>query len=87
MQYEIKWDTRTHIDFLKYPPHFVKFVCDSFKKGKTIYFCTEKQHDVHKFRCHQSFQSDGGVHDWMNIDFRKKHGHFPCRLALVVVVD
>ncbi len=63
MQYEIECDTRTHSDFLKLPPDLVKFVCDSFKEGATIHFCTEYQRDVHKFRCHPSFQSDGGIHD------------------------
>jgi hypothetical protein len=63
VQYEIKWDTRTHSHFLNLTPDLVKFVCDSFKEGETIHFCTEYRHDVHKFRCHPSFQSDGGIHD------------------------
>ncbi len=87
MQCEIDWDTRTHSDLMKLPPDLVKFVCDSFKEGETIHFCMEYQRDVHKFQCHPSFQSDGGIHDWMNIDFKKKHGHFPCWLALVVAVN
>ena len=87
MQYEIEWDTRTHSDFLKLPPDLLKFVCDSFKEHETIHLCTKYQYDVHKFRCHSSINSNGGIHDWMNIDFERKHGYFPCWLALVVVVD
>ncbi len=87
VQCEIDWDTRTHSDLMNLPPDFVIFVCDSFQEGETIHFCMEYQHDVHKFQCHPSFLSDGGIHDWMNIDFKKKHGHFPCWLALVVAVD
>ena len=49
VQYKINWDTRTHGDFMKLPPDLVKFVCDSFKEGETIHFCTEYQRDVHQF--------------------------------------
>ncbi len=87
VQHEIDWDTRTHGDFMKLPPDLVKFVCISFQESETIHFCTECQRDVHKFQCHPSFQSDGDLHDWMNTDFGRKHGHFCCQLALVVVVD
>jgi Plavaka transposase len=86
-QYEVEWETRTRSDFMKLPVELLKFVCDSFPEGDTIRFCTEYRRDVHKFRCHPSYQSDGAMHDWMNIDFGTEHGHFPCRLALVIVLD
>lgn len=86
-QYEVEWETRTRTDFMKLPVELLKFVCDSFNDGDTIRFCTEYRRDVHKFRCHPSYQSDGAMYDWMNIDFGEDHGHFPCRLALVIVLD
>jgi Plavaka transposase len=86
-QYEVEWETRTRSDFMKLPVELLKFVCDSFEDGETIRFCTEYRRDVHKFRCHPSYQSDGAMYDWMNIDFGEEHGHFPCRLALVIVLE
>jgi hypothetical protein len=84
-QYEIVWDSKTHIDFMTLPQELMEFVCDSYKEVDTITFCTEYKRDVHTFRCHPSYQSDGGIYDWMIIDFGE-FGKFPCRLALVVVV-
>jgi hypothetical protein len=59
-----------------FTPELVKFLCDSFKEHETIHFCTEYRCDVHKFRCHPSIQSDGGIHDWMNIDFGRNMAIF-----------
>jgi hypothetical protein len=86
-QYEVEWETKTRTDFMKLPVELLKFICDSFKEGETIRFCTEYRRDVHKFWCHPSYQSDGAMHDWMNIDFGEEHGHFPCCLALVIVQE
>jgi hypothetical protein len=86
LQYKIEWDTRTHSDLLALPLKLIEFVFDSFKESDSITFCTEYKRDVHTFRCHPCYQSDGPIHDWMIIDFGE-HGKFPCRLALVVVVD
>jgi hypothetical protein len=84
--YEIHWDTRTHKDLLTLPLGLIEFLFNSFKRLQTITFCTEYKRDVHTFRCHPCYQSDGPIYDWMIIDFGKL-GKFPCRLALVVVVD
>lgn len=85
-QYEIIWNTRTHSDLMKLQPDLVKFVCDSFEGTEKVVFCTEYRRDVHTFRCHPCYQSDGPIYDWVVINFGN-HGNFPCRLALVVVVD
>jgi hypothetical protein len=91
-QYKIAWDTKTHLDLMKLPPNLMEFVCNSFPECKKIEFCTEYQRghqpdDVHTFRCHPSYQSDGAIYDWMIINFGEEHGNFPCRLVLVVVLD
>jgi hypothetical protein len=85
-QYKVDWDTRTHTDLLTLPIALMEFLFDSFKGEDKITFCTEYKRDVHTFRCHPCYQSDGPIYDWMIIDF-EGHGKFPCRLALVVVVD
>lgn len=86
--YDIDWGkTKTHQDFLHLPGALVEFVCASFKEVNKIRFCTEYKRDVHTFRCHPSYQSDGCIYDWMVIDFGEVLGKFPCRLSLVVVVD
>ena len=84
--YKIEWNTRTHSDLLTLPLELIVFVLDKFEGLDSITFCTEYKRDVHTFRCHACYQSDGPIHDWMIIDFGE-HGKFPCHLALVVVVD
>ena len=87
LQYEVEWQTRTRTDFMKLPLDLLKFVCDNFPDGDRVRFCTEYRRDVHKFRCHPSYQSDGSMYDWLHIDFGSKFGHLPCRLCLVIVLD
>ena len=85
--YEIDWSCRTRTDLLHLPPELIQFVCSSFKEMDKVVFCTEYKRDVHTFRCHPCYQSDGPIYDWVVINFGKELGNFPCRLALVVVVD
>ena len=76
-----------HEDGNVIPPELIQFVCSSFKEMDKVVFCTEYKRDVHTFRCHPCYQSDGPIYDWVVINFGKELGNFPCRLALVVVVD
>lgn len=83
--YSITWNCKTHTDLLSLPPQLIEFVCHHFKFLERVRFCTEYVRDIHTFRCHPCYQSDGPIYDWMIINF---DGHnYPCRLALVVVLD
>ncbi len=85
-QYKVDWNTRTHTDLLTLLIALMEFLFDFFKGVDKITFCNEYKRDVHTFRCHPCFQSDGPIYDWIIIDF-EGHGKFPCCLALVVVAD
>ena len=50
-----------------------------------MHCCTGYKRDVHTFRCHPSFQSQGAFYDWINVQFHT--GVFPCRLAMIVLLD
>ena len=85
-KHDVEWSTKTNSDLMKISDELSMFIYDTFAGdigGVTI--CTEYQRDVYTFRCHPCYPSDGGIYDWMKIDFGDD-GICPCRLAAVVVL-
>ena len=81
----IAWTSSTDHSRLIYPSALLHFICEEF--GDTVRICTEFRRDVHTFRCHPHFQSDGPIFDWMLVDFEGYTDQYPCRLAAVVAND
>jgi hypothetical protein len=82
----VEWSTKTNINFMHISLELTQFILDLFPDKPFVNICTEYTRDIHTFRCHPNFQSDGPIYDWLNIDF-VKYGICPCRLAAVVVLD
>jgi hypothetical protein len=83
--YDECWHTSTDKSLLSLPKALQIFLCDTF--GSTVRICTEFKRDVHTFRCHPCYQSDGPIFDWLLVQFNINNTNvsFPCRLAAVVI--
>jgi hypothetical protein len=79
----VLWHTQANLDGLQLSQALQNYLIKTF--GSEVHCCTEYKRDVHTFRCHPSFQSQGAIYDWINVQFET--GIFPCRLAMIVVLD
>ena len=79
----VQWQTQANLDGLQLSQALQNYLIKTF--GSKVHCCTEYKRDVHTFRCHPSFQSQGAIYDWINVQFDT--GVFPCCLAMIVVLD
>ena len=83
--FHLRWATKTNPALMTIPEPLLQFLCDRFGNS-TVRVCTEFKGDVHTFRCHPCYHSDGPKYDWMLVDFEGyKDNPHPCWLAAVVL--
>jgi hypothetical protein len=82
--YRVCWHTTTDIALMTLPGALLTFLCSHF--GHSVRICTEYKRDIHTFRCHPCYQSNGPIYDWLLVNFEGFITPFPCRLAAVVIM-
>ena len=80
---EVQWISKTKEEYLTLPEALMEFMHKKF--GREVHFCTEYRREEYTFRCHPAYQSNYPMYDWMIVRFDT--GLFPCRLALVIILD
>jgi Plavaka transposase len=84
--FHVSWSSTTNVTKLNLPVALLTFLCDTF--GDTVRCATEYVREQYTFRCHPCYQSDGPIYDWMKVMFDgQPPTSYPCRLAIVVVMD
>ena len=84
--FHVSWSSTTSVTKLNLPVKLLTFLCDTF--GDTVRCATEYVREQYTFRCHPSYQSDGPIYDWMKVMFDGEPPmSYPCRLAIVVILD
>lgn len=85
-KFHVSWSSTTSATKLTVSPNLLSFLCDNF--GDKVRCATEYKREEYTFRCHPSFQSDGCIYDWMKVIFDgDPPTSYPCRLAMVVIMD
>ena len=80
----IEWQTKTNLSYMQLPEPLVHYLITHF--GPKVIICTEYVRDVYTFRCHPSYQSQGAINDWVNVQFNQGCV-CPCKLVSVVILD
>jgi hypothetical protein len=84
--FHVSWSSTTSVTKLNLPVKLLTFLCDTF--GDTVRCATEYVREQYTFRCHPCYQSDGPIYDWMKVMFDGEPPmSYPCRLAIVVIMD